>query len=177
MGIAHENGKHTYCFYEDGLPDWNMPSITIAEDENGEVWYPVRPMCKGLAVDSPTQAGIIRQDSRLSQHARDIRVPTPGGRQEQLCLTHKGVAIWLAGIDPHRVGKYARGRMEEYQDALWSLADKLVFSRRRTAEASAQGATVTTKLIGTQKGEALCPHCHQPVGIEVEHGDARLIKR
>ena len=163
-----------YCFYEESLPEWGISRIMLAEDAQGDMFFPVRPICEALGVDRPTQMGIIQSDSRLKRGARTIKIPTRGGKQDTLCLRKREVGVWLATIDPLRVGERARGRLEEFQEALWNLADRIVFRRRRSVEAGAEGATTTARLSGTQSTNTCCPECGAPLRAEVERGDVRL---
>lgn len=161
-----------YCFYEEALPEWGISLIMLAEDEAGQLFYPVRPICDALQVDRPTQAAIIQTDSRTKKGARDIKAPTRGGRQEVLYLRRREVAVWLALIDPERVGPRARGRVEDFQNALWQLADKIVFKRRRGIEASAVDTGIRVDLHGEMRGEFIC--CGRRHIFKIADGEMRV---
>jgi hypothetical protein len=142
------NETHTYCLYPDSLPEWGVASIILAEDETGLLFFPVRTLCLGLGIDSPTQAGVIRGDVGLRAESRDIELPAGRNKQPMLCLTKTGVAKWFARIDANRVGKHARGRIKEYQDDLWALAERLVFTRKRVSEAGADEGGQVVEVTG-----------------------------
>jgi hypothetical protein len=165
-----------YCFYEESIPDWGIDRILLAEDDAGDLYFPVTPLTTALGVDRPTQASIIQSDSRLKRGARSIKIPTRGGKQESLCLRKREVGIWLATIDPLRVGTSARGRVEEFQEALWALADRIVFRRRRSVEASAEDTGTVVELHGAQRGEILC-ECGRLHVIEIANGEVRVWHR
>lgn len=158
--------EHQYCLYSDSLPDWGVTNIVLAEDETGLIFFPVRTMCRGVGIDSPTQTGIISDDSELAAESRDIKLPSGRGRgkHKTLCLTKIGVAKWLAGVDEKRVAPRARGRLQEYKRDLWQLATRLVFTRKRVAEAGLEEVGEIVQVIGTERLEIDCdvtgPHRH-----------------
>jgi hypothetical protein len=163
-----------YCFYEDALPEWNIPLLMLAEDNDGDVFFPVRPIITALGVDRPTQTATIQEDSRLKPGARLIKkAPTRGGRQDTLYLRRREVAIWLTLIDPEKVGENARGRVEEFQAALWRLADKILFRRRRIAQGAATDLGEVVELHGAQHGEFTC-ECGRRHIIEMADGLMRV---
>lgn len=145
-----------YCFYEDSLPEWDIPYILLAEDSAGDVFYPVRPICEALHLDRSTQNSIIRSDSRTKGGADDIKAPSKGGKQETLYLRKKECAIWLTNIDPARVNGVAKGRLVEFQEGLWQLAERTVFRRHMAAHASAED-------IDTRTLPGHCPYCGMPL--------------
>ena len=165
-----------YCFYEESLLDWGIARIVLAEDEQGDVYFPVRPICEALGVDRPTQSAIIQQDSRTKRGARTIEMPTRGGKQKSLCLRKREVGIWLTIMDPDNVGESARGRLEEFQEALWQLAHRIVFRRRRSVEAGAEDVGTVLHLQGSQRGEILC-ECGRLHVIEFANGEVRVWHR
>jgi P22_AR N-terminal domain len=163
-----------YCFYEDSLPDWNIPYIMLAEDSAGDVFFPVRPLITALGVDRPTQMAIIQEDTRLKGGVRLVKkAPTCGGKQDVHYLRRREVAIWLTLIDPDKVAPRARGRVEEFQAALWQLADRIVFRRRRLAAGGATDTGMLIELHGAQRGEFTCD-CGRHHIIEIAEGEMRV---
>jgi hypothetical protein len=153
--------EHTYSLYVDCLPEWNIPYIALAQDETGLVFYSVRTMCQGIGIDSPTQTGIIRGDAGLKAESREIKLPAASerarGLHATLCLSKKGVAMWLAHVQTSRTGNaQARERIEQYQHDLWNLATRLVFSRKRIADASVEDAGEIVQVTGTERLEIEC---------------------
>lgn len=192
--MAVETVAHTYAFYEDALPEWGIASIMLAEDEQGDVFYPVRPLCGAIGIDRATQMGIVRQDSRTQPGARDIAdAPTRGGKQKVLYLRQHETAIWLAIIDPARVGddllpgeaseadgddQTPRDRLLAFQASLWALADRIAFRRRQGVEAGAANPTSVARLTGgVSRAETHCPECGVPLIAEVENGEHRLWRK
>jgi hypothetical protein len=162
-----------YCFYEDSLPDWNIPMIWLAEDSACDLFFPMRPLITALGVDRPTQMAIIAEDTRLKGGARILKAPTRGGKQDVHYLRKREVAIWLTLIDPEKVAPRARGRVEEFQAALWHLAERIIFRRRRLADAGAAATGALIELHGAQRGEFTCD-CGRRHIIEIADGEMRV---
>lgn len=162
-----------YSFYEDALPDWGIDFLMLAEDAEGMVYYPVRPIISALGVDRTTQTSIIQADARLKKGARKITAPTRGGPQEVLYLAHRQVAIWLTIIDPENVAPRVRGRLEEFQAALWRLADKILFLRRRSIETAAIDTGTRVTMYGALHGEFSC-ECGRHHIVKFADGEMRV---
>lgn len=162
-----------YCFYEDALPEWDIHRILLAEDETGAVFFPVRTLCDALKIDRPTQSALIQADSRTLPGARTIKAPTRGGVQPALYLRRREVAIWLTGIDPPRVGGRARGRLDEFQQGLWQLAERTVFRRRMAAEAGADEAGEIVQVTGAMGYQIDCA-CGRRHIVETRDGVTRV---
>lgn len=171
MRRRHED----YCFYEDALPDWGIDFLMLAEDAEGTVYYPVRPIISALGIERTTQTSIIQEDARLKAGASKIIAPTRGGPQEVLYLAHRQVAIWLTIIDPEKVAPRVRGRLEEFQAALWHLADKILFRRRRIVAASATDTGTLVEIRGELHGEFTC-ECGRRHIIKIADGEMRVYR-
>jgi hypothetical protein len=105
--------------------------LWIAEDESGELWFPVRPSCNALEIDSPTAIATIKEDSRLVDGLREIKLPSAGGDQTQQCLRSDEYAWWLALFDPRRFkDPVKRQRLQERQRILMRLAKDIMLQRQ-----------------------------------------------
>ena len=173
-GMAAETAEAVYSFYEDAIPEWGISYILLAEDEFGDVYFPTRPIIEALGVQRTRQTGIIQEDTRTRGGVREISAPTRGGKQKALYIRKRELAIWLTIIDPAYVGQRARGRLTEFQAALWHLAEKLIFKRRQGLEAGLANPTSVATLSGAQRAETTCPDCGAPLIAEVEDGELRL---
>jgi hypothetical protein len=71
--------------------------------DDGDVLVAVKPICLNLTLQWNGQLERIKRDAILSQGMRVIRIPSPGGDQETVCLTLPLVAGWLFGIDDRRI--------------------------------------------------------------------------
>ena len=105
--------------------------LWVAEDAEGELYFPVRPTCKALDLDSTTALATIKADSRLNGGMVKIRLPTDGrGDQEQQCLRSLEYGWWLALIDPRRFAEEKRGELEKRQRVLMQLARDIMLKRQ-----------------------------------------------
>jgi hypothetical protein len=162
-----------YCFYEDSLPEWGIDTIWLAEDSAGDVFYPARPIITTMGVDRPTQMAVIAEDTRLKRGLRIIKAPTRGGKQEVHYLRRHELGIWLALIDPEKVGERARGRVKDFQTALFHLAERIAFRRRRLADGLAEDTGVLVEMRGEQQGEFDC-ECGRHHIIKMSGGEMRV---
>jgi hypothetical protein len=148
-----------YDFYQESLSEWGIEEIWLAQDHAGDIYYPARPVIEALGVQRSTQTAIMQEDSRLRRGVRLIKkAPTRGGRQDTLYLRKHEVSIWLALIDPARVGERARGKgkLEQFQRDLFHLAQRLAFRQRRLAEGMAQDVGLEVEIHGEQVAEYYC---------------------
>src|SRR5689334_16132108 len=101
----------------------------IAEDADGELYFPLRPSCAALELDSTTALETVKADTRLRPGLRRIKLPTAGGEQMQQCLASTEYAWWLALIDPRRFKPERRPALEERQRVLMRLAKEIMLQR------------------------------------------------
>lgn len=76
-------------------------AIMAAQDKDGQVWAGVRWMCEGLGLSRGqmnNESAKIKEDVVLGEGARNLVLPTRGGKQEVLCLRHDFVPLWIAKI-------------------------------------------------------------------------------
>ncbi len=76
-------------------------TIVAAQDKEGQVWAGVRWLCEGLGLSRGqmnNESAKIKEDMVLGEGARNLVLPTRGGKQEVLCLRHDFVPLWIAKI-------------------------------------------------------------------------------
>jgi uncharacterized coiled-coil protein SlyX len=71
--------------------------VTLADGRRGVV---LRWMCEGLEVDANGQVRRLRRSPTTKGEVWPVRVDTESGRQTMPTLNYKGVAFWLASINP-----------------------------------------------------------------------------
>jgi hypothetical protein len=162
-----------FAFFEDSLPEWGIPHIWLARDSEGNVYYPVRLLIDALHLQRTDQTSYIQADSRTRKGVKTIKSPTRGGAQDTLYLRKREVAIWLANLDPERVNGVAKGRLNEFQEALWNLAQRTVFKMRRSAAAGAEDAGELLSLVGILQTEFVCD-CGRRHMLRLENGQLRV---
>lgn len=76
-------------------------AIMAAQDKDDQVWAGVRWLCEGLGLSRGqmnNESAKIKEDVVLGKGARNLVLPTRGGKQEVLCLRHDFVPLWIAKI-------------------------------------------------------------------------------
>ena len=71
--------------------------------EGDEVLVALKPICQNLTLQWHGQLERAKRDAILAKGIRVIRIPSPGGEQETICLTLSLIAGWLFGIDDRRI--------------------------------------------------------------------------
>lgn len=146
--------------YVDVLDD----SIWVAEDYEGELYFPLRPSCAALEIDSTTALETIKADSRLASGLRRIKLPTAGGEQIQQCLRSDEYTWWLAIIDPRRFKSERRQLLTERQRVLMRLAKEIMLKRQDLRPLPKSRAPKTAQAIvgGYLEAPFRCLNCNAP---------------
>lgn len=88
--------------------------------------YMVRSIAQALGMSHSSQGEKLRGDERFAGFLETVTVPTSGGPQQALCIHRKAIPMWLASIAPKRItNDKVRGKVTEFQQALWAAADGL----------------------------------------------------
>lgn len=95
--------------------------------DNGEPVVAVKPICRKLGLDWPSQYTRIKNDSVLNEGIVLMPVPSDGGEQEAFCLPIKYVNGWLFKIDSRRVNPEARERVIAYQKYCYEVLSQHFF--------------------------------------------------
>jgi P22_AR N-terminal domain len=144
--------------------------LWVAEDENGELYLPLRPTCSTLEIDSTTALETIKADSRLALGLRVIRLPTSGGEQRLQCLRSTEYSWWLALIDPRKFKEERRMNLIERQRVLMNLARDIMLKRQELRTITA-GKNLTHTAIqgrGQLEGDFQCLKCGAPHHLTID---------
>jgi hypothetical protein len=95
-------------FYGDQL-------LAVQEPGTQRVFVPVARLCENLGVDRASQVQRLQDHGVLSSGLMTLRLQTPGGFQETLCLRLDLVPYWLAQINARRVRRAIRDKLVLYQ--------------------------------------------------------------
>jgi len=103
--------------------------ITAVLVADGNVYVPIRPICKLLGVAWDPQRRRITRDPVLSEAAKGVTVTVApssrdgrgGGPQEMTCLPLDYLNGWLFGITASRVKEEIRSRLIQYQKECYRI--------------------------------------------------------
>jgi hypothetical protein len=97
-----------------------ITAVLIEENDNRQIFVPVRPICDYLGIDWSAQYRRIDRDPVLSEVATPCVVVTatqgqPDQRREMLCLPLDYLNGWLFGVNANRVKEEIRDNLIRYQ--------------------------------------------------------------
>ena len=161
--------------------------LTVAEDlDTGELWFPIRPLCLILGVDSPSQVERIKGSWRLAPALHQISIPadqrhdgTWSNVQQTSCLPFDEFAWWMGDIDPRGATPRIREKLLRRQRALMALARELQraddagveeLARRISSDDGAApraGAATAAATVATGEIHLHCPRCHTPICVVI----------
>lgn len=145
--------------------------LWVAEDLEGELYFPIRATCTSLELDSTTALETIKADSRLAPGLRAIRLPTPPrGEREVQCLRSDEYTWWLALIDPRRFKAERRPLLEQRQRVLMRLAKEIML-RRAEIHMLPVGRTEQRHSVentGRLDGDFRCLRCGAPMHLTID---------
>lgn len=95
------------------IPFRDQEVLSVVKDDKR--YIVPKQICQNLDIDWEGQRQKIQRDSVLSQGACVIKVPTPGGQQEAMCLPIEYLNGWLFGIDDSRVKPEIRDTVIAYK--------------------------------------------------------------
>lgn len=163
--------------------------VIVAEDEDtGVFWFPIRPICKAMQVDSPSQIEVIKHNWKLATAHHVIPIPTEQRQdgtwmraQQTQCLPKREFGWWLAIVEPGKsASQEVRDKLLIRQRAISDFAESLV-DKNDAEVVQTRRPLVTRDTRATADGEVLmrCPACGTPLclviagahvvpGVEVE---------
>jgi hypothetical protein len=165
MGATHNHIRHRV--YVDVLAH----DLWVAEDQEGELYFPIRATCASLELDSTTALETIKADSRLYPGLRAIRLPTPPrGEREVQCLRSDEYTWWLALIDPRRFKDERRSLLEERQRVLMRLAKEIMLRRVEIQMLPKQRTDQPRDVesAGRLEGDFRCLRCGAPLHVTID---------
>lgn len=89
--------------------------IPCVQDEAGEVFVAIAPICQAIGLQPRVQKDLIKADEVLAGGMRTLAYPTKSGVQEMLCLSLDYLHGWLFSINPKLVSEDARPRLILYK--------------------------------------------------------------
>jgi hypothetical protein len=148
--------------------------VTIVIVDEKTIFIPVAQLCKEFGISARHQLENIEQDTYYTVEHNgcldDLPVPTAGGMQTMKCLRKPECARWIAKIDANRTKGPVRGRLEEIQQRLWDIADRLMFGDLSTVTAD----NLNPQFIRGELRLGACPRCRTLLALIVSADGARL---
>jgi hypothetical protein len=152
--------------------------IVIAEDvETGTYWFPIRPSCLALRLDSPSQIEAIKRNWRIAPALHMLAVPTrqredgtwSDARQTQ-CLPWREYAWWLGGVNPEDAPEPLQEKLLIRQRALMDLTESVMKQRDDGAVEGMRARALQQEVRAAALGEVHthCPVCQTPLCLVIE---------
>ena len=96
--------------------DFHGDEIIAMKDEiTGKVFANIRGICNSLSVNFSSQIRKLRANPTFASGLRGGDKTTPGGTQESWFIDAELLQLWLASIQPKRVGADLRDKLVNYQ--------------------------------------------------------------
>lgn len=86
-----------------------------AAERDGNVVVAMKPIAENLGLKWHSQFMRLKRSPVLAKGILMMRIPSPGGAQEMICLPIEMLPGWLFGVDTKRVKPALRDRLEQYQ--------------------------------------------------------------
>jgi hypothetical protein len=143
--------EHTYEYGEVLLPAFpHIGAIPVARDEEGRVWFPVRPMCEGLGIDNASQQTKIQNDDTYERWRRLVPFSTSRGKRDYLCVEFEGFGHWIGGIQETRANEESAAYIAAFRQAVWTGANRVLWSGKTAAMVTGRGPTEPPRLGSAQ---------------------------
>ncbi len=108
------------------LPDWGC-DVTVIRQSDGGIYYPIRTLCAVLGIAHQPQIRRLQEHRVLQRLVKQCPLPTARGIRDTWCIERRGIGFWLGGIQVLSVRSEVQPRLIEFQEALVSAADRLLF--------------------------------------------------
>jgi hypothetical protein len=137
-------------------------------DQEGKLYFPIKPSCAYLGIDYDTSLDTIKADSRLTPGLELIKLPTTGNAnpQSMQCLRKLEYTWWLSLLDPRRFREERRSRIIERQRILMEFAEEVILHRGDMRllrdELARRRTTVEPDVRGAMEAHFRCLRCGAP---------------
>lgn len=88
--------------------------ILCIQDEHG-IWVAITPVCAALGIDSKSQRAKLQTKTWVSGALITSQLPGSTQSREVYCIDLDSLPMWLATIEPSRVRKDLRPKLEDFQ--------------------------------------------------------------
>ena len=88
----------------------------FVNEQDGEQWVAVSPLCRALGIAENKQHRRIRVNPQFK--VRPYGLPSEGGAQETLCIPVRQVGMWICTINANKVSDTVRDKLITFQEHL-----------------------------------------------------------
>jgi hypothetical protein len=109
--------------YEEQAIDFHGDQITSIQDENGDVWVPLRRLCNFLGLHLDTQRKKIKNDPKFDHTLMRI-VDSNSRNRETFCLKLDQLQGWLFTINANKIRADLRDKLHLYQQECFKVLNE-----------------------------------------------------
>lgn len=136
----------TFNFYGD--------SLDVVPD-GARLWVSVRRVCEALGVDTGGQLAKLKTKPWACVEFISMQVDGDAQRREIAVIDLDGLPMWLATIEPSRVGEHVREKLVRYQREAAAVLRDHFLGARSHAIVHAPAPTIDTTALAAAMGSAL----------------------
>lgn len=114
--------------------------IPCAQDESGDVFVAIKPICVAIGIDYNHYRTKIRKHPTLSKGVGEYPLPSPGGIQGMFCLNLKYLSGWLFQIPIEQIGIEAREVLLDFQEKCYDVLYAHFFKQAQASDKDRQNA-------------------------------------
>lgn len=130
----------TLRYHRIALPAFPGVEVPAAFDPDAQhLYFPVATVCAALELDARPQRARLRRE--FAEYVRELRLPTTGGAQDLLCVEYEALALWLATMQPSRVGERHRERIRLFRVQVMAAATDILTGRLQPVPLDARRRT------------------------------------
>lgn len=114
--------------------------IPCAQDDNGDVFVAIKPICEAIGIDHKKQKERIKSDEVLSKVGTEWRLPSAGGDQDTFCIPLKYLSGWLFSIPINSVKADAREVLISFKRECYDVLHAHFFKQTQASDKDRQNA-------------------------------------
>jgi hypothetical protein len=108
-------------------------AIPCFQNEQGEVFFAVKPICQAIGLDHKAQKERIKVDEVLGEVGGTYPLPSGRGEQETFCIPLKYLSGWLFSIPMNLVKPEAREILLAYKRECYDVLHNHFFNETQAA--------------------------------------------
>jgi len=163
-----------YTYDKAYLPRWNaeIPVATDGSRPSQVQWFPVRPICLVLGIDSRSQLAALKSNPRFGSALLEVPIKSNAGWRATICIRRDKLSHWLLDIDPQRCALKAREELDAFQQELLAEGDRILFGRAPRTPSHSRGLSAYTVRV---EFRISCLDCGAPHYVLYENGEVTVV--